>query len=470
MSTVDRMPDQVAASCFSFLSTRRHSACAQVCTRFRRLAILAVGFPDAVHIRNTRLQSLAQASPALARMRPRKLLHIAMSPYDVAAGECPPATFGRLGRLLRGQSQCRRLRLTRAACLGAGSPTALAEELRLESASATTSVGADCADPSDDDSDDDDSDGFGNAEAEEEKGEGGAPQDPRILTACRELDLEVAPRPGDVDLDQLLRLVPNLTRLACRWFHQPEFRVLTHRLPRLEQLRIDKSVDPDYGGNTVYGFAGTLLACFPALKRLVLPQETVFHDELNVAADRLERLEVDAIFVHAAAAAAGGDRRYPKMARLAHLVARVSRKETGVIVERTPALRSGRLEIASRAVHGLHSRMVAQLAGGGRVDWSYVPAQRGKLDMSDHEWQLGSFVNHLEFVAKLGGGGGGVGDHEDGPDARNNGGDSGGGGGGGGVEHHFDASVPEILRLRIVAITAAGKKTAVSAPSTTIIS
>jgi hypothetical protein len=378
MSAVtDRVPDAVMASTLAFLSVRRHSACARVCTRFRRLALLDVGFPDVVRIRNTRPRSLADASPALARMRPRKMLHITLSATAtvaaaVAAADSPPVTLGRLTRLLCGQSRCRHLRITDDVGVAIGR-VHLADELLLDG-----------GDDKNDTNDTDDGDANNDAKA---------PATIEKLTACQRLDVRVSPRrDDDLGLERLLQCAPNLTHLEIRWFRQLAYADLARRLPRLEVLRIDET------DGVVRGFAAALLAKLPALRSLALPSENIRHDELDVAADRLESLEVrflsgsnamvaaaspvgrflpEGCFARGAASSRGllrslagslADR--PVMSRLTHLVACVERENACTILKRMPAVLSGRFEVASRAFHGPHSfygvqaRLVARLESG----------------------------------------------------------------------------------------------------------
>jgi hypothetical protein len=93
------LPEAVAARCFAFGDSSDHGRCAQVSAWFRRLALLPVGFPEAVRV-DTR--HVAAASPAMSQMRPARLL-------DVRIAIAPRP--GVVRRVLAGQTRVRHIRV-----------------------------------------------------------------------------------------------------------------------------------------------------------------------------------------------------------------------------------------------------------------------------------------------------------------------------------------------------------------------
>ena len=278
---MQRLPDAVAARCLSFLASRSHSRCARTCVWFRRLARMPIGFPELVRVRNTR-RLWAEATPALAQMRPSTALHVTISRY--AAADAPAiegeeragtAINGRLARLLRGQSRVRHLRLAH------GSPTTFRLDMRAELDDSSPVVGASVT-----------------AEmatttattAITPLGDDAKPRDRGAweLTACERLDLRFYPENGG-SYDILTR-VPNLRRLECTWFDELNVKLLGASVPHLTALRIDRN-----SGSIAVGFVQKLLDALPTLRSLVLPYARLGSLQLTNVSRRLEALEVDII-------------------------------------------------------------------------------------------------------------------------------------------------------------------------------
>jgi hypothetical protein len=430
MLAADVVPDAVLASCLSFLSSRRHSACARVSARFRRLAMMPVGFPETVRVRNTR-RLWRDATPALERMRPTRLLHIVMSPDDAEDGagddddgksDCLPATlgpakqpFGRLDRLLRGQSRLRHLRLSAAPRVDGvlESRVHLLEELQPMPSVATSSNNGD-----DDKSDDDRRASEAALGAKQPNGRSSpADGDPRVLAACQRLDLWLTLRWDGPGVDELLRRVPNVTQLDCVAFYQPHYTLLAARLPRLESLRIAAA-----DGKRIPGFAGKLLETLPALRMLSLPDAITFYDELEIAADRLETLEVKRLMFDENRR----DKKAPMTPRLKLLIAHIDCQWARYILARAPALRAGRLTLLSLGTGAVascaHLVAIRDSAAASHIHWTYFASQASHRSARDLQHKV-LFTSLGGVVAKLRGV----------------------------VSHRVDASVPPDMRKAIAA-------------------
>ena len=395
-----RLPDAVAAHCFSFLGSRSHSRCARTCVWFRKLALLPNGFPEVVRVRSTR-HLWERVTPALAQMRPRAMLQIALSYHDRtkrAGGSTRRATstasshssetkgggdataLGRIGQLLCGQSRVRHLRLTGehpTYDLANDQPIDLREEVLradyaidddgdLEPTAPTVSAVMDVGVKND-------LGGIG--------GGGGGENALEDLSACERLDLRFLPVSWRSCVF-LVRRLPRLRHLECAWFEEDDVEELVACAPNLTALRI-----VDNSESTVLGFVPQLLASLPALRSLELPYAFVALSAFAIAAERLETLQVR-VLIHVRRS----DQPAFILGKLRRLSASMYCREAHHILARMPNLAAGRLTLTSDHIAGgFVTRLHADLnlseddgdggdgAASGRICWSYGPDYAGEV-------------------------------------------------------------------------------------------
>jgi hypothetical protein len=337
-SKIAQLPDAVAAQCFSFLDSTSHCACARVCARFRRLALLPAGFPDALRILSP--QYASQASPALALMRPRRLLEIAVAEYTEP---------GLVGRLLAAQTRVRHLVLAEGRNGDRDGDDGDVQRVWLDRACGTSGV------------------------------ENGRDDQ---LSACQHLEVRVLPRDSGALLSNLLLRLPSLTRLELREFPEPKWRLLCDGAPHLVSLRIAESRrrgPADILGLNDLNFPLRLLTGLTRLRALALPYAAVRLRNLEVASHRLESLEMRTIHVYASPSdpveifIRGSERRAKRPAmmlhRLTHLAASVGYYTAASILEATPHVRNGTLIFETNDSVERNRLLVAQL-GSAACDTS----------------------------------------------------------------------------------------------------
>ena len=251
---------------------------------FRRLALLPVGFPETLRILAS--QHVATASPALAIMRPRRLLEIYIA-------DC--AEPGVLGRVLRGQTRARHI------VLADGPERQRSGTGRVSLWRAYESVSL-------------------------------HDRDEQQLPACTRLDVNVLPMIWNAWFVALAARLVNLERLDLREFEEERWSLLREGAPKLVALRIaNRRIFANIAHASDPEFARRLLAGLGRLRVLALPYASARRRDLFVAADRLESLEVLKIDegaatapgppAHATTTTTTDAVREPTMSRLTHLVA-----------------------------------------------------------------------------------------------------------------------------------------------------
>ena len=307
MSTakIARLPDAVAAHCLAFLDSAGHSTCARVCTWFRGLALLHAGFPDTVRILSP--QRAAQASPALAQMRPRRLFEIRVTNL---------AKAGVVGRLLSRQTRARHIILADATD-GQGSVWIVMNRA------------------------------IGECEISPAGGGGNDIDVDEKRPACRRLDLRMRPHTWEHWFVTLAQRLPNLVRLELCEFPEHQWMLLRDGVPRLVRLRVERDCDEGDGlppeARSDTDFSRLVLSALVHLRSLELPYATVRHRDLFVAGDRLESLEVRTLTYAEAVGAYELETQETVMARLTRLVAAVSIHTAAAILERMPHVCRGEL-------------------------------------------------------------------------------------------------------------------------------
>jgi hypothetical protein len=340
------LPEAVAAHCLSFLASVDHARCAQACTQFRLLALVTGGFPDEVCVDS---RHIAAASPALARMRPRRLLEIRVASL--------PRSPGYVRRLLANQARVGRIRV-----VAAVTPYSFNAQHAF---SATKGDGDDG----------------------QEKGDRGNNNknnnNVSVLEACRRFDFCVRVDSWRDWFPALLRRMPNLAHLDLFRFPERLVEVLCVNAPHLAVLRIEGH-DQSPSSETALradgivtaddaSFAWRLLVGLPRLRSLALPYATVLWRDLLAAADRLESLHVHLLSdaCHMMRHTCERERLMDgiRMTHLTHLVTDIGRVDAVAILERLPAFCNGRIgfrsdnyAVAAPAWVDARSRLVAEIS------------------------------------------------------------------------------------------------------------
>ena len=304
---VASLPDAVAAHCFSFLDSVGHSACAQVCQWFRRLALLPGGFPDVVRVD---MRHVGAASPALLQMQPRRLLetHIAEAPDR-----------GGLRRLLKSQTRVRRLRIT------SDAPPLGNPRDPLWRSCCSDTYPYDTNDESD-----------------------------QVLAACTCFQVHARSLMWSEWFGSLLARMPDLVRLELRQFPEYDIDLVLVGAPHLVALRIDDNERTRHNharpaAADDRNFVAHVLINLAALRHLALPYATVPRRELLCAADRLESLQVRVISDPSDPIPAGSLTVRPvHMTKLRRVVADVAEQDAARIFAHMSAVCSGRVGFRSR--------------------------------------------------------------------------------------------------------------------------
>ena len=413
-----RLPDAVAALCFALGDSTAHARCAQVCVRFRRIALLPAGFPDSLRILAPR--HWASASPAVAQMRPRRLLEVRVS----AAAASQGGEFGLVGRVLSGQMRVRHLVIALAAERG------------------------ELVTPTDD--------GGSGSSGSSGSGSGGADRRPPVFVAAvtatdnRAVDMNYAVNAyaslSDNGIDRVGHL-PECRRLdvrVCVAFWRPWFPQLTERLPRLEclellefpeefprllcdsvpqltALRIERNAQDNVHQRPSSAaalraadsnFGHTLLSRLVRLRSLALPYSSMPYRDLLVAADRLESLEVRELSAsvvarrHANTYGAHGQKP-PHMTRLTHLRTAMVDRDAQEILERVPHVRRGQIEFKAHYYWRLSdARIVAQFDVARRSDDACDDTGSGAETDAGGNGECAGGGGRRSIPAESGGGGG----------------------------------------------------------------
>jgi hypothetical protein len=308
MSTakIARLPEAVTVHCLSFLDSRDHSRCARVCVSFRRAALLPAGFPASLYVASP--PHVATASPALARMRPHRLLEIRVA--DAQDAEL-------LGSLLNDQTRVRHLVLSNADAI-------------RDAYGVDLPVSVSCA-------------------YESPKLDRG-----HHLVACRRLEVRVRPVKWTPWFSELLARLPSLVHLELCEFPRHVWAVLCAMAPQLTNVRIERGCETKrligHDGQAVgdeSDFARRLLENLVHLRSLALPYTMVRHRDLFVASRSLESLEVRALDGgRPQLRLVGGPLAAPKppvMERLTHLTAAMCSYTATDILESMPHVCRGTL-------------------------------------------------------------------------------------------------------------------------------
>jgi hypothetical protein len=315
---IARLPEAVVVRCFSPGDSTAHARCARVCAWFRRIALVAAGFPEAVRI-DTR--HVVGASTAMSQMRPSRLLELRVSTEP---------TRGVVRELPRHQTQVAYIRV---AALGCG------QKVDMLSACAVIADG--------------------------KIGGDGA------LVACERLDLQLRSALWHGWLLALLRRLPSLVWLELREFPEIRLNVLQSGAPQLRALHIGDNVRPrvdDVDGDwTTFdaapddlNFPHNVLTAFGELRHLALPYARVMYRDLLAAsvsrraaslACRLESLEVRMLSTdtHPARHTLEHDRQTAatRMTKLTRLVDDLAKSSASSVLARLTAVCCGRIGFRS---------------------------------------------------------------------------------------------------------------------------
>ena len=308
MATVMSLPDAVVLCCMALLDSREHARCAKTCARFRRLAQVPAGFPDAVRV--FRPEHLDAASTAFRRMRPRGLLAVHCAEGDAATAV---RSFEAAVQLTRGQTRVRHIALV------AASPPMT--RTTSTDAAARTAAAADTA-------------------AAMAINVDGAVTD--LLPECARLDIRLQMWRWRWSRQFIARL-PALAHLSLEHMPNRQWDSVCRDAPNLATLRIRQQLTLFGGGYTQpvsTRLVGRLLLGLKKLRSLSVPYARVPLRDLLVAADRLETLDVFSIECQDldVGAFSGG-----VMTKLTRLESSMACAEAVAILRRMPAVNRGRL-------------------------------------------------------------------------------------------------------------------------------